>query len=108
MQLVARGASGAAAAAAATSRADQARYPPSRPRLPAGNMLQGPDGTEVVLRVQPGGSGGAPRDVRVAREPIAFNPVDYALCGSSGEGAGPAERAGRGAAPRCGSRGTRC
>lgn len=48
-------------------------------------MLQGPEGTEVVLRVQPGGDGGEPRNVQVAREPIAFNPVDYALCSSSGE-----------------------
>ncbi|KAL4425371.1 hypothetical protein ABPG75_009387 [Micractinium tetrahymenae] len=50
----------------------------------AGNLLQGPEGSEVVLTVKPGNGGGPPRDVRVQRQPIAFNPVDWALCGSSG------------------------
>ena len=38
----------------------------------------------MVLSVRPGGSGAA-KDFRIARQPIQFNPVDSALCGSSGE-----------------------
>ncbi|KAL4854503.1 C-terminal processing peptidase [Chlorella vulgaris] len=59
----------------------------------AGNLLQGPDGSEVVLRVQPGGSSGAgggtgsstSKEYRLTREQIKFNPVDSALCSSSGQ-----------------------
>lgn len=46
-------------------------------------MLQGPEGSEVTLTVQPRGSSSS-KDVKLARQPIAFNPVDSALC-SSGE-----------------------
>lgn len=42
----------------------------------------------MVLTVRPGNGGGAPRDVRLQRQPIAFSPVEWALCGSSGEAAG--------------------
>ncbi|KAI3434885.1 hypothetical protein D9Q98_002939 [Chlorella vulgaris] len=59
----------------------------------AGNLLQGPDGSEVVLQVQPGGSSGAgggtgsstSKEYRLTREQIKFNPVDSALCSSSGQ-----------------------
>ncbi|EFN57183.1 hypothetical protein CHLNCDRAFT_9114, partial [Chlorella variabilis] len=50
----------------------------------AGNLLQGPEGSEVVLRVRPSG-GGAPRDLSLTRQPIQFNPVDSALCSTSGQ-----------------------
>ena len=42
----------------------------------------------MVLSVRPGGSGAA-KDLRIARQPIQFNPVDSALCGSSGESPKP-------------------
>jgi hypothetical protein len=65
----------------------------SRHRPSAGNLLQGPNGSEVVLRVHPGGSSGAgggtgsstSKEYRLTREQIKFNPVDSALCSSSGE-----------------------
>ena len=57
-----------------------AHYPPP-PR--AGNLLQGAEGSEVVLSVSAGGSG-APRDLRLQRQPILYNPVDSALCSSGG------------------------
>jgi len=47
-------------------------------------MLQGPEGTQVVLTVKPAG-GSSSKDVRITRQPIEFNPVDFALCSSSGE-----------------------
>ncbi len=39
----------------------------------------------MTLTVQPRGSS-ATKDVQLARQPIQFNPVDSALCSSSGEG----------------------
>lgn len=56
--------------------------------MPAGNLLQGPEGSQVTLTVRPGGakSGAAAKDFKLTRQPIAFNPVDSALCSSSGEG----------------------
>ena len=74
---------------------------PSPP--PTGNLLQGPEGSQVVLSVKPG-AGGAARDVPITRQPIQFNPVDTALCSSSGKSAslggggwrGVIRRAGRG------------
>lgn len=57
---------------------------PAAPLRAAGNMLQGPEGSQVTLTVQPRGSS-ASKEVKLARQPIAFNPVDSALCSSSGE-----------------------
>ena len=57
-----------------------------------GNILQGPEGSTVVLGISSGGysqSKGAPtsmRHVSLVRQPITFNPVDDGLCtlGKSG------------------------
>ena len=58
----------------------------------ASDLLQGPEGSEVVLRVRTpggngsgrggsGGGGGAARDVTVRRERVEVVPVSYQLCG---------------------------
>lgn len=49
----------------------------------AGGLLQGPEGSEVALRVAPA-AGGSPRDVSLRRAPLTINPVDSALCGVAG------------------------
>lgn len=49
-------------------------------------MLQGAEGSQVVLSVRPGSTGTA-KDVRLTRQPIVLNPVDFALCSSSGAAA---------------------
>jgi C-terminal processing protease CtpA/Prc len=46
-------------------------------------MLQGPEGTTVSLRLS-GAGGGAPRDLQLIRAPITLEPVQHALCASSG------------------------
>ena len=62
----------------------------------AGSLLQGPEGSEVVLRVAPA-RGGPAHDVRLTRTPITINPVDAALCSSSGSTvAGPLGAEGEG------------
>lgn len=49
----------------------------------AGNMLQGAEGSAVVLTVKPH-AGGATKEVQLTREQININPVDAALCSTSG------------------------
>ena len=57
--------------------------PPPHPRR-AGGLLQGAEGSEVRLRVQPA-AGGAPRDLTLTRQRIEVNAVTQELCSSSGE-----------------------
>lgn len=49
----------------------------------AGGLLQGAEGSEVTLKVKPH-TGGAVKDVKLTRQPIQINPVDSALCSTSG------------------------
>jgi carboxyl-terminal processing protease len=51
----------------------------------AGGLLQGVDGSEVVLKVKARGGNGSVKDVKLIRQPIKINPVDSAVCSSSGK-----------------------
>ena len=47
----------------------------------AGNLLQGPEGSSVTLRIRPHGNGRkSPKDITFVREVISLNPVDKTLC----------------------------
>lgn len=48
-----------------------------------GSLLQGPDRSEVTLKVRPH-TGGPSRDVKLVRQPISFNPVETAVCHTEG------------------------
>ncbi len=50
----------------------------------AGGLLQGVEGSEVVLKVKARGSGSM-KDVKLVRQPIKINPVDSAVCSTSGK-----------------------
>lgn len=51
-------------------------------------LLQGPEGSEVQLKVMPA-AGGPPRTLTLRRTPLTINPVDSALCsGASALGSG--------------------
>ena len=50
----------------------------------AGGLLQGVDGSEVTLKIKPH-NGGAVKDVKLTRQQIKINPVDSAMCSTSGE-----------------------
>ena len=51
----------------------------------AGGLLQGAEGSEVVLKVKGNGSNGSVKDVKLVRQPIKINPVDTAVCSTSGK-----------------------
>jgi carboxyl-terminal processing protease len=50
----------------------------------AGGLLQGAEGSEVILKVKARG-GGNVKDVKLTRQPIKINPVDSAVCSTSGK-----------------------
>ena len=50
----------------------------------AGGLLQGVEGSEVTLQVNPR-VGGPTKDVLLTRKPIKINPVDSAVCSTSGK-----------------------
>lgn len=60
----------------------------------AADMLQGAEGSEVQLLVQPV-AGGAPRTVTLIRALIKLNPVSYAMCGPVDAGVGSGAEGGR-------------
>lgn len=49
----------------------------------AAGLLQGTEGSEVALKVKPH-QGGSVKELKLARVPITVDPVDSALCSSSG------------------------
>ncbi|KAL4518781.1 hypothetical protein Ndes2437B_g00861 [Nannochloris sp. 'desiccata'] len=50
----------------------------------AGGLLQGVEGSEVVLTLKARGATGTVKDVKLTRQPIKINPVDSAICTTSG------------------------
>jgi len=51
----------------------------------AGGLLQGVDGSEVVLKVKARGDNDSTKDIKLTRQPIQINPVDSAICSTSGK-----------------------
>lgn len=51
----------------------------------AGGLLQGVEGSEVVLTLKARGATGTVKDVKLTRQPIKINPVDSAICTTSGK-----------------------